>query len=165
MDCLNYDHADAAPASDYIGSVLVLKSTASPVGVWSNDTLTSRLIRTIQPGGTVGTIYSYVKDTNGEVWWLLTDNNFVKHRTGVFDLKTAQATSDLYTQQAATAKADKENLANQITNAGGKVVTGVSDLVGGAGDVLAGLGKNFQWVIIIAIVAVIAYGVHTYKEA
>lgn len=66
-------------ASDFIGGKLV---ALNPVTVYSSPN--GNPILTVNPGQTVGTIFSYV-NKDGSVWWLLESGNFVKQSKDVFD--------------------------------------------------------------------------------
>jgi len=128
-------------AGYYIGSTLVAKVQ---LGVWSLPSLTSTLLRTIKPGGFVGTIDSYIVK-GADVWWMLQGGGYVLHGPGKFDLNTATAT------------ASGKEFADTITELQKpteveRVLTGAADLVGGAGDLLSNVGKNLPLYIVAALV-------------
>jgi len=132
-------------AGYYIGSTLVAKVQ---LGIWSLPSLTSTLIRTIKPGGYVGTIDSYIVK-GSDVWWQLQGGGYVLHGPGKFDLNTAATTASgkqFADDQAKAAEADV------IGNAAGKLATGLGNVVGGAGDLLSSLGKNLPLYIVAALV-------------
>lgn len=103
-------------ADKFIGGTLL--SNSFNVNVYSSPT--GKLLRTVPANQIIGVIASYIKDENGNVWWQLTDNGFVKHTEGRFN--TEYLTQTLANEQAKTdakikVKVDERLKANAANNA------------------------------------------------
>lgn len=129
-------------ASDFIGGTL---EALKPVIIYASAD-TSKPIRTVKSGGTIGVIYSYVQRPDG-VYWQLDDNTFVKHERGAFDelilqnsLNKLQAAKDAAIKDAAKKRTDKNE--NPLYNAG-KTLESVFSF------------DTIKWVLIAVIIAVI----------
>ncbi len=133
------DHVDGIKkATDFVGSWLVAKKL---INIYSSPG--GAVIGTRNPGQTVGRIYSYV-DKYGNLWWQLEgtgggNGGFVKHETGAFDQNIAVGTSSQTEHEKNVQEMwDKVNEPDLVD----KVGSGLSNVVGGVGDVAKGLGNT-----------------------
>lgn len=72
-------------AKNVIGKVLTARRI---ITCYSAANESSSVTREVIIGGNVGTVYSFVVDSYGRVWWMLEGfNDFVLHQQGKFNLK------------------------------------------------------------------------------
>lgn len=159
---IHIDYADELKdAAWYIGSNLTAKK---PVTVYSSPGGT--VLRTVQPGGYVGTIYSYVNRTDGLWWHLNAGAGFVKHEPGVFDTGIAKDTASGQQHETLLEELTKEDPVTEtvksVTTGVKDVVTGTGATLSGVGSTLTGIGKNLG-LILIAVVVVGVVFIYTGK--
>ena len=135
------NHADSAgldkTADYYIDATLRAKE---PVKIYSStDHAKKVLIKEVQKGSIVGEVFSWVKDSAGDLWWQLKEGGFVQHAPGRFDPALATNSSS----------GKKIETFNKLANAGNG-----AELLGGLGGLTQEIIKG---VIITVIGALIVY--------
>lgn len=135
------DHEDAGY---YIGASLVAKKSINIYNLPEGN-----IIKVIPKNGFVGVIYSYVL-RNGEVWWMLMDNTYVKHVTGNFDINTAIETSSGKKNED-----EQKRIDDLRKNPLSDLFTGVSSTISGAGNLLNTLGDNLSLIVILLLIYIL----------
>jgi hypothetical protein len=160
-DCIEnnstINHADTFKPSDFFGASL--RSMTHSVNVYSNTA--GLKLATIPTGHVIGTIYSYVQDKQGNLWWMLEKNTrykkpqFVKHMPGVFDFKYAERTVKAVRdkEQAEVNKKVEKRLADNAKN------NALYNLGKNPLDSITGFFGEFKMIIILIIVAIIAFAI------
>lgn len=147
-------------ASRYLDSVLV----ATRPGMTYRDTKGTKYMP-FEKGANLGTIYSWVIDSNGSLWWQIDNkgpfaNKFVKSEPGLFSGIIAEKTSSgLKIETAKTERQTAQQETDVISNAGKAIVQGAGDVVKGLGKTLSGFGKHFGLIIasVVVIVLVVSF--------
>lgn len=147
-------------ASRYLDSVLV----ATRPGMTYRDTKGTKYMP-FEKGANLGTIYSWVVDSNGGLWWQIDNkgpfaNKFVKSEPGLFNGIIAEKTSSGL--KIETAKKEREILSkNPISD----LVSGAGSVLSGVGKSLSGLGKHFGLIIAAVVVIVLVVSFTKLKTA
>lgn len=95
-------------ADQIVGKTLVAKKKVAIHRLPSKD---SPVVYQVNPGITVGVVYSWVQGSNG-IWWMYYDSNnkpyYTLHEPGMYDIKTltAQGVESLEQIQEAEKKAE-----------------------------------------------------------
>ena len=61
------------PTSKVIGADQIVNHSmfaTAPVTAYENDDITSNVKYNFNAGDTIGNVFSYVQDANGQVWWM-----------------------------------------------------------------------------------------------
>lgn len=154
----NQNHLDEkGSASRYLDSVLL----ALKPGMTYRDTKGTPYMPFVK-GANLGTIYSWVVDQSGQLWWQIDNkgpfaNRFVKSEPGLFSGIIAEKTSSgkkIEDERAAAALAESKKPINVLIGGATGIVSGVGDALSGVGKTLGGLGRNFG--VVVGVVVVIA---------
>lgn len=167
------NHADELQDVDfYLDSWLkALKNVTVYDSPITNGIVANKPIAQFHPGDIIGKVYSFVlKD--GHIWWQLDDPTgkpfgWVQHAKGLFDPELALSTSSqkaIDDNRAAIKASDAANPVNKVVTAGGNVITGLSDVVAGAGKTLQSFGQNLHWIVLAILLGVMGYIIFNFKK-
>ena len=123
--------ADTTYSADQIINKTLIGLTPVDVKLFPLDS--KPIHHTIQPGLPVGVVWSWVQDTNGNVWWMFYDTFgnpfYVKHKVGEFSIQSLQDQGAV-TVKEATAAAAAANMST-IDKIGALAKTYLPWLIGG----------------------------------
>jgi len=121
----------------------------------------SEVVRTINSGDRVGTVYSYV-NRSGNIWWQvgngLTTDGYVLHQTGIFDIGALRDQGALTTEELLEAKALQEALDNKPFT----LLGGLDDVLGLKDFFLSDTGKTVIKIAKYAAIIIIGFAVIKY---
>lgn len=115
-------------ASQIIGKDLYAKKK---ITVRKSPSDTAAVAYTVNNGNRVGTVYSYLT-RDGAIWWMLTDNNYVKHEQNAFSIQALREQGAKTSEELEKEKEDKNKPAfEKFMEAAGKVLKYGAFAVGG----------------------------------
>jgi hypothetical protein len=146
-------YRDSNNMVDYVDSNLISKYLDGTLYALQNVNIygspEGKPIQIVKAGNKIGTVYSYVV-RNGQIFWMLTDNKFVKHGDDLFDQQKLKE-SILAVQKAYQKKLNENVKKRQDANTNplyraGKAVEEFS---------FSSNLKYLKWLLITIVVAVI----------
>jgi len=96
-------------ADEIVDKTLFVKINKS-VNIYKLPSMSSNVLYTINGGGIVGVVYSFVLRQDG-LWWYIDRNTqklWVKHKEGIFDIKALGAQGALTTEELIKRKEEAE---------------------------------------------------------